>query len=270
MGAGEHRHLRPRPRCRPGGAGPGPPRPPPRGRWRRTRTVGAGPGRLVGPQPVGGVLVAGGGGRAVEDGVGHGQDLGRRAVVVVEVHDRGRREAVPEAGEVAGVGAVPGVDRLVGVADHAQVGAVAPPRLEQAELEGVDVLELVDEQVPEAPALGGAERAVVLQGVGAQDQQVVEVDQAGAWPSRARSARRGRPWPTPAPAGGGRRRWRRPRSRRATPSGLGPLDLGGDVGRGTAGPGPAGGRSGPGAATLRSSRAGGRSPRSAHSRRSWP
>jgi hypothetical protein len=50
----------------------------------------------------------------------------------------------------------------VGVADHAQVVAVAPPRVEQPELERVHVLELVHEQVLEAPPLRGREGAVGL------------------------------------------------------------------------------------------------------------
>jgi hypothetical protein len=55
---------------------------------------------------------------------------------------------------------------------------VAPPGVEQVELQGVHVLELVHEQVAEAPALGGGEGGIVVQGVAAQLEQVVEVDQA--------------------------------------------------------------------------------------------
>jgi hypothetical protein len=60
-------------------------------------------------------------------------------------------------GEVAGVGAVPGVDGLVRVADDAQVVRSPSQASQQVELERVDVLELVDEEVPEAPVLGGGE-----------------------------------------------------------------------------------------------------------------
>ena len=45
-------------------------------------------------------------------------------------------------------------------------------------LDRVDVLELVDEQVPEPPPLSGGERPVVLDRLGQPEQQVVEVDQA--------------------------------------------------------------------------------------------
>ena len=64
----------------------------------------------------------------------------------------------------------------MGVAHHEHVPPVAAPRLEQPELQRVDVLELVDEEVAEAPALGGGEAGVALDGAGARAEQVVEVD----------------------------------------------------------------------------------------------
>src|SRR5207248_6437867 len=86
------------------------------------------------------------------------------------------REAVLEAREVGGVGAVPPEDRLVRIADDTEVVAVAAPALEQSELHGVDILELVDEQVAEPPALAGGKGVVGLERSGAQQQEVVEVD----------------------------------------------------------------------------------------------
>ena len=186
---------------------------------------------LVGPHPAWRRRRSDGGHGAVEDGVGHGQDLGAGPVVVVEPDDLRPREPLGEAGEVGGIGAVPRVDGLVGVADDAEVGSIVAPRLEQPELQGVDVLELVDEQVAEAPALGRAEPAVVLQGGGAEQQEVVEVDlvlapllvlvplvQLG---DDARRQRR-------AATGGGRGRLVAGGGHHP---GLGPLDLGGHVGR---------------------------------------
>ena len=87
------------------------------------------------------------------------------------------REPAAEAGEVRRVGAGEPVDRLVGIADHAQVGAVAEPGPQQAELRGAGVLELVDEEVAEAPALRGGELGVALEHVGAAGDEVVEVDE---------------------------------------------------------------------------------------------
>ncbi len=202
---------------------------------------------------------------------GHGEDLRRRAVVVVESDDAGGGVAAGEAPQQRRVRSVPRVDGLVGIADHTQVETVAHPALEEPELGRVDVLELVDEQVPKAPPLGRGEGGVLLEVVDARDQQVVEVHQpvapllllvaavesrhlvarageaAGRWrraPPRSPRARPSEPWPT-------RSRWRdrrgwgsRPPSRR-------------DTSRAST-------------RTLRSSRAGGRAPRSAHRWRNWP
>ena len=87
-----------------------------------------------------------------------GHHLGRRAVGGGETHHRGPADELGEAGQQRGVGSVPAVDGLVRVADDAQVGPASPPGLEEGELQRVDVLELVDEQVPEPPALRGGER----------------------------------------------------------------------------------------------------------------
>ena len=113
-----------------------------------------------------------------QHGVGHGQDLGRRPVVVLQADHAGRGVTVGQAFEEGGVGPVPGVDGLIGITDHAEVEAVAQPGLQQPELGRVDVLELVDEQVPVAPAQAGGELRVLLDGRGAGQEQVVEVDQA--------------------------------------------------------------------------------------------
>jgi hypothetical protein len=85
-----------------------------------------------------------------------------------------------EVEQVRGVGAVPAVDRLVGISHHGQVGPVAEPGAQQPLLERVDILVLVYEQVAEPPALGGRERRVGGDGIGGQGEEVVEVDQAAA------------------------------------------------------------------------------------------
>ena len=74
----------------------------------------------------------------------------------MEPDDDGVREAPTKAEQVVGRGAGEGVDRLVGVADHAQVVAAAQPGVEQALLQRRDVLVLVDDEVPvPAPDLLG-------------------------------------------------------------------------------------------------------------------
>ena len=174
VGAHEHRLLRPRP--------PGWPRQPdgPGDRDGLRSVVGVAlgraaarrrPGRRARREPAAGRL----GGRRRRR-----EDLGRRPVAARELDDLGRRPPAVDVEEEAGVGAVPPVDRLLRVADRRHVVAVAPPRLEQAELQRVHVLELVDEEVAEPPALRRREGLVLLERPGDQREQVVEVDEAAA------------------------------------------------------------------------------------------
>ena len=103
-------------------------------------------------------------------------DLGGGAMGAVEVDRLQCRPAGAERLQETGIGAVPAVDRLVRVTDDEHVPAVAAPGLEELELQRVDVLELVDEEMPEPPALGGGEPGVPLQRAGAGREQIVEVD----------------------------------------------------------------------------------------------
>ena len=116
--------------------------------------------------------------RRPERGLGESDDRARAAVVAHERDRRAAREHEAEVEERRRVGAREAVDRLGGVADDGEVVAVAEPRAEQAELQRRGVLELVDEQVPEAPALRGRELVVALDRVGAAAEHVVEVEDA--------------------------------------------------------------------------------------------
>ena len=77
------------------------------------------------------------------------------------------------------VGSAPlnAVDGLVGVAHHEEVGFVGQEGREQPELGRVHVLHLVDEEVAVRQRTASANSAVAGQGVGAGDDQVVEVQQ---------------------------------------------------------------------------------------------
>ena len=86
--------------------------------------------------------------RRAQHGGGHRHDLGGAAVVLVEADDLGPAQQLGQAGEQRGVGAVEPVDGLVRVADDEEVGIVGEHGGEEAELGGVDVLHLVDEEVP--------------------------------------------------------------------------------------------------------------------------
>ena len=115
-----------------------------------------------------------------EGGGGDGHDLGRRAVVRGEL-DHGRtRIAFGERRDGARIGAVPAVDRLSWVAHGEQVVAMAEPRVEQAQLSRVGVLELVDEEVLEPPALDGREAGIGGHVVGEAREKILEVKEPEA------------------------------------------------------------------------------------------
>ena len=159
------------------------------------------------------------------------EDLRRRAVAALELDDLGRGPVAVDVEQEAGVGAVPPVDRLLRVAHGGDVVAVAPPRLEQPELQRVHVLELVDEQVAEAPALGGGEAVVLLEGAGAQREQVVEVDEPAALLARlVGGVDLGDQLGLERRLGGSPRHDRLGVVVRGDHPGLGPLDLRGQVG----------------------------------------
>ena len=83
---------------------------------------------------------------------GGGEDVRGRAVVLLEPDHRGAGEVLLEAQDVADLGAAPAVDRLVVVADAADVAVAAGEQPQPEVLRDVGVLVLVDEDVAE-PAL---------------------------------------------------------------------------------------------------------------------
>ena len=112
--------------------------------------------------------------------VGQIDDLRRRAVVTLQPdHDRAR-EAAREAEQVRRRRAGEAVDRLVGIADDAEVVAVTEPGIEQALLQRRDVLVLVDHEVPIARAHLFGDVGELLDRAGHDQQQVGEVELAGA------------------------------------------------------------------------------------------
>ena len=74
----------------------------------------------------------------------------RRAVVAGEVDDAGAGMILAEAQEEADVRPAEAVDRLVGIADHAEVRARGRQDLDQGVLESVNILILVDRDPAEA------------------------------------------------------------------------------------------------------------------------
>ena len=81
---------------------------------------------------------------------GGGQDVALGAVVALQPDDRGAGEVLLEAQDVVDLGAAPAVDRLVVVADAADVGRAAGQQPQPQVLGDVGVLVLVDQDVAEA------------------------------------------------------------------------------------------------------------------------
>ena len=139
----------------------------------------------VGPQPL---LAAAG--VAGDDGVGRGQDVLGGAVILFQQDGGGVRVVAFEVLDVADGGAAERVDGLVGVTDHAQLGRrhAAAPSLRcpvpdqlahQHVLRVVGVLVLVDQDVPEPPAVVLGDLREGLQHRDRLADQVVEVQRVG-------------------------------------------------------------------------------------------
>ena len=121
-------------------------------------------------------------GVAGDDRVGGAEDGLRGAVVLLEHDGAGVRVVLLELHDVADVGAAEGVDGLVRVADDGQLGragAFADDLAHQRVLGVVGVLVFVDEDVPEAAAVGVGERREGPEHVDRLGDQVIEVHGVG-------------------------------------------------------------------------------------------
>ena len=133
-----------------------------------------------GPRPVGargarrGPLLRG---RTVEHHVGGDDDRACRPVVRGQAEQRRTREQPVETVERVRLGTGEAVDGLRVVAHGREIASGAEPAAQHAQLRGRDVLELVDVEMPEAEALACGEVGIVLEGVGAPPEHVVEVDE---------------------------------------------------------------------------------------------
>ena len=92
---------------------------------------------------------------------GGGEDVRGRAVVLLEPDDLRAGEVLLEAQDVGDLGAAPGVDRLVVVADAAEVAARLGEQFSQSYWRLVGVLIFVDQDVAEAVAVGSSTSACV-------------------------------------------------------------------------------------------------------------
>ena len=105
------------------------------------------------------------------------EHLRRRAVVLLEPHDERLRKPVGHGEQVVGARTGEAVDRLVVVADDAEIVAVAEPQVEQLLLEQVHVLHLVDGERAVLRAERLAHLGVLLEEPHRELEQILEVDE---------------------------------------------------------------------------------------------
>ncbi len=107
-----------------------------------------------------------------------GHDLRGAAMIRRQSDHLDAGEPIGDVGEEQRVRAVEAVDRLRRIPDQVEVVPSADDELEQPELDGVQVLRLVHEDVPEAPPHGLRPPRVSRELGGRHREQVVEVDDA--------------------------------------------------------------------------------------------
>ncbi len=113
-----------------------------------------------------------------DDGVGGIEDVAGRAVVLLEPEQLHVVEIPAVLLQVLDPRAAPAVDRLVVVAHHVRDAGRADQCLHPVVLDGVGVLELVDQHVPEARTVVFAQARHLTQDLVAAQQQLGEVDHA--------------------------------------------------------------------------------------------
>ena len=118
-----------------------------------------------------------------------GDDLRGAPPVRRQAHDLDAGQVPVDLGEQCRVGAVERVDGLRRVADEEEITAVGRQLVEDPVLDRVEVLGLVDEDVPEPPPRRVGERSVGGQVATEHEEQVVEVDHAASALEDSRSAR---------------------------------------------------------------------------------
>src|SRR5207248_11473294 len=112
-------------------------------------------------------------------GVRRRQDAPRRAVVLLQLDDLRPGEVPREIEDVVHLGAAPPVDRLVVIADDAQVSVLLREQAQQLVLRRVRVLELVDEDVAEPRRVSLRGLRVLAEQLDDPDDQIAEIDGAG-------------------------------------------------------------------------------------------
>ena len=105
-----------------------------------------------------------------------GQNVRRRTVIALQAHDGGVGEVLLEAQDVADLGAAPPVDRLVVVADAADVRRALGEQAQPEILRDVGVLILVDQDVAEPAMIEGEDIRMRLPQGDAMHHEIAEID----------------------------------------------------------------------------------------------
>lgn len=111
--------------------------------------------------------------------IGRAEDRLCAAEVFAEIDNAGLREIAFEVEDIADVGAAPTVDRLIGIADHAEVGIIDRQPAGDGVLRLVRVLVLIDEHIAKARIEFRTQVGVILQCEGRPKKQIVEVERIG-------------------------------------------------------------------------------------------
>ena len=110
-----------------------------------------------------------------DDAARRRQDLRGRTVVFLEPHDQRAGEVALEFEDVADLGAAPAVDRLVVVADAAQVAVALRQQPQPQILREIGVLVLVDQQIAEALLVMPEDLGVLAEQRQIVQQQIAEI-----------------------------------------------------------------------------------------------
>ena len=131
-------------------------------------------GRACGPQRLTAPL-----GVLGDHGVGEREDIGRRAVILLQTYNARPGEGTLEVEDVPDIGAAPPVNGLVVVADHHHVAIASAHELHETELRGVGVLIFVYQHILEATLVVRPQRLVLLERTDREHEQIVEGDGIG-------------------------------------------------------------------------------------------
>ncbi len=115
-----------------------------------------------------------------DERVGRVQDMAVRAIILLELDHLPDVKIALQILHVGGIRAPEGVYALIVIADRKNRVVVARQQLQPAVLQAVGVLELVDQDVPEAVAVVLAQRLVARQQFIRAQQQLGEIDRAFA------------------------------------------------------------------------------------------